>query len=108
MSKTQIVAKDFSSFGNLILGFATSLGTYGELIGVELYDNQNHLLAPSANKGFPTDFAAVMKAFEAWEPTVAGEGGEFQVQVNVENLTTKQLSGFVSLDAALAFVFPAK
>ena len=49
-----------------------------------------------------------MKAFEAWEPTVAGEGGEFQVQVNVENLTTKQLSGFVSLDAALAFVFPAK
>ena len=39
MSKTQIVTKDFSSFGNLILGFATSLGTYGELIGVELYDN---------------------------------------------------------------------
>jgi hypothetical protein len=105
MSKTQVVTKDFASFGNLILAFGNTLGQSGELIGVELYDNQG---PGGLNKGFPTDFAAVGKAFDAWEPTVAGEGGNFQLQVNVENLTTKQLSGFVSLDEALAFVFPAK
>jgi hypothetical protein len=112
--KTVITVKNETAFAQQVLGYIATFGTYGGVVGLILFDDEDHQLSqPTGSQ--QADLEAVTRAFSAWSPALLAAGQTFQLQVNVESTAlldagagAKAQSGWVSLDEGLAFVFPAK